>query len=356
MIAMKMIKNSKYVIGSVVCSLGLLIASNNVGAELASSLLQQKQASTVSASGTNTGFASSSTPALPPDSVWAQMGPAFQFDREDGHAQVIAQIKILQANKKDLYRQLQADAPYINYFFQETQKRGMPAELALLPVIESDCSAEDYSKVGALGYWQFMPATAHDLGLKCGAHDERKDLYASTHAALNFLSDLHQTFKDDWILALAAYNWGPGNVSKAMKRSKPWYRDVGFWDLKGLPLETQQYAPKLLALAAVIHHPERYGIVLPPTLHLASAETLRNAGLNGKGKAIKLAARADSPTVPDMPKSAELPVPFDETKVTLVGTQSAVLSHAEAPKTAVHHVKGVSDSLTQQLSFSAANI
>jgi membrane-bound lytic murein transglycosylase D len=196
--------------------------------------------------------------------IWSEIGVNLQLVPSTAdRPEVLAQIASLQANKEDLYKILKNSAPYISYVYAETQKQGLPAELALLPVIESEGNPNAHSKVGASGLWQFMPQTASELGIKTNqAYDGRKDIVATTHVALAYLMDLHKTFKNDWLLAMAAYNLGAGHLQTAMDHQKKWYRGASFWQLH-LPAETQKYIPKVLALAAIIHDPARYGFTLP---------------------------------------------------------------------------------------------
>lgn len=197
-------------------------------------------------------------------SIWADMGEQFQLASNFDRPEVIAQIAWLQAHKDDLYVILQSSSPYISYVYEETKKRGLPAELALLPIVESEYDPNAQSNKGAKGVWQLMASTATDLGLKSNhAYDARKDTIATTKVALNYLSNLHQAMQDDWLLAMASYNYGPGNVQNAMQQQKRWYSRTSFWNLH-LPKQTQAYVPKVLALAAVIRNPAHYGIKLPP--------------------------------------------------------------------------------------------
>jgi membrane-bound lytic murein transglycosylase D len=135
----------------------------------------------------------------------------------------------------------------------------LPAELALIPAIESEFNPNDFSNKGATGLWQLMPQTAHELGIKVKSnYDGRRNVIASTNAALAYFRDLGVYFKQNWYLAIAAYNCGQGKVDSAMHRAG----SRNFWNLK-LPHETRAYIPKLLAIAAIIQNPEKYGIRLP---------------------------------------------------------------------------------------------
>lgn len=137
------------------------------------------------------------------------------------------------------------------YIEAEIIQRKLPKELAWLPMIESNFNSEAISCKGAVGLWQFMPATGKMFGLKQTALvDERKDLKASTKAALTHLEYLHKKFNRDWNLALAAYNAGEGTVDRAIKKNKKAGKSTSFWSLK-LPKETREYVPKFLGISKV---------------------------------------------------------------------------------------------------------
>ena len=147
---------------------------------------------------------------------------------------------------------------YLPYILSQIQEKGLPAELTLLPVVESALDPYAFSPYGASGLWQFMRPTAKQYGLRINdSYDGRRDVIDATDAALTFLQDLYKRF-DDWQLALAAYNAGGGTVSKAIRKSR--HRD--FFRLR-LPRETRAYVPRLLALSAIIAEPESFGIELP---------------------------------------------------------------------------------------------
>ncbi|HLD16113.1 MAG TPA: transglycosylase SLT domain-containing protein [Coxiellaceae bacterium] len=152
--------------------------------------------------------------------------------------------------------------PYLYYIFQEASARHMPAEVALIPMIESAYNPNAYSTMGASGLWQIMPATAVSRGVTINWwFDGRKDLLFSTQAALNYLQKLHLQFHD-WLLAIAAYDAGEGVVQAAIERNQREHRETDFWSLD-LPTETQLYVPRLLALAQMIQRPTDYDIHLP---------------------------------------------------------------------------------------------
>ena len=142
--------------------------------------------------------------------------------------------------------------PYLYFIVDELEKRNLPLELALLPIVESAYDPFAYSHGRASGMWQFIPGTGKGYGLAQNWwYDGRRDVFLSTHAALDYLSYLNKRFKGDWLLALAAYNSGQGNVSKAIRKNKKKGKPTDFWSLK-LPRETKAYVPKLLALAEIL--------------------------------------------------------------------------------------------------------
>ena len=153
---------------------------------------------------------------------------------------------------------------YLFHVVQELEKRQMPSEIALLPFIESAFNPQAFSSAKAAGMWQFIPSTGRDYNLKQNAfRDERRDVLASTNAALNYLQKLYGMF-GDWQLALAAYNWGEGSVSRAIAKAEAAGRPTDFNSLSAfMPSETRNYYPKLQAVKNIIATPSQYGIKLP---------------------------------------------------------------------------------------------
>jgi membrane-bound lytic murein transglycosylase D len=152
---------------------------------------------------------------------------------------------------------------YLFHIVEETSKRGMPAELALLPFTESAFNPQAKSIAAAAGMWQFMPMTGKHFELKQNVfRDDRRDVLASTRAALDYLGQLYDEFKD-WHLALAAYNWGQGNVRKAIARNAAAGLPTNYESLR-LPQETREYVPKLQAVKNIVLSPAEFGLVLPP--------------------------------------------------------------------------------------------
>jgi membrane-bound lytic murein transglycosylase D len=153
---------------------------------------------------------------------------------------------------------------YLFHVVQELEKRNMPTELALLPFIESAFNPQAYSTAKAAGMWQFIPSTGRDFNLKQSSFkDDRRDVLASTDAALTYLQKLYGMF-GDWQLALAAYNWGEGSVQRAINKNRAAGLPTDFNSLSPLmPLETRNYVPKLQAVKNIIAAPVQYGITLP---------------------------------------------------------------------------------------------
>lgn len=195
-----------------------------------------------------------------PESVWNIMRSEFKLDDKAQSAQVQAEIRKLVADPSYLSNILKASIPYIYFIHEQTEKRGLPAELALIPVIESEFNPNDHSNKGATGLWQLMSPTAGELGVKVkSGYDGRRNVTASTKAALAYFNDLGKYFNGNWYLAIAAYNCGQVRVKSAMRRTG----SNSFWNLP-LPKETQYYVPKLLAVVAIVKNPKKYGVELPP--------------------------------------------------------------------------------------------
>ncbi len=160
--------------------------------------------------------------------------------------------------------------PYLFHIVTAVEQRGMPAEIALLPIIESAFRPSAYSSQGAAGLWQLMRPTAKRFGANSSWwYDGRRDVRVSTRAALNYLSYLHDYFDGDWLLALAAYNSGENRVRRAVAKNRELGLATDYWHLD-LPSETQGYVPKLMALRRLLLDPEHFGIKLPVIANKAS--------------------------------------------------------------------------------------
>lgn len=161
-----------------------------------------------------------------------------------------------------IQRMTERSERYLFHIVEEIERRNMPTELALLPFIESAFNPQAVSSARAAGMWQFMPATGQSFDLKQNMfRDDRRDVLASTRAALDYLQQLHDRF-GDWHLALAAYNWGQGNVNRAITRNQKAGLPTGYTDLS-MPPETRLYVPKLQAVKNIVAQPQTYGAQLP---------------------------------------------------------------------------------------------
>jgi membrane-bound lytic murein transglycosylase D len=160
-------------------------------------------------------------------------------------------------------RMLERGGRYLFHIIEEVEQRGMPSDLAFLPFIESAFNPQAMSSARAAGMWQFMPGTGKEYALRQNMfRDDRRDILASTKAALAYLQRLHTRF-GDWQLALAAYNWGPGNVNRAVERNRAAGLPITLGALQGLPVETREYVPKLQAVKNLFSRPQQYGVNLP---------------------------------------------------------------------------------------------
>lgn len=183
-------------------------------------------------------------------------------------------IHDLQNERVDKWQQWYASRPdyvqrmterggrYLFHIVEEVSKRGLPTELALLPFIESAFNPQAMSSAKASGMWQFVPGTGRDFDLRQNVfRDDRRDVLASTRAALDYLQMLHGMF-GDWQLALAAYNWGQGNVQRAIARNQKAGLSTDYDSLR-MPDETRNYLPKLQAVENIVAHPQAFGLSLP---------------------------------------------------------------------------------------------
>ncbi len=154
---------------------------------------------------------------------------------------------------------------YLYYIAQELEARHMPVDLALLPVVESAFDPFAYSHGRAAGLWQIIPGTGRRLGLEQNWwFDGRRDIVESTRAALDYLAQMHEQFDGDWLLAVAGYNSGEGNVERAIKRAKAAGKPTDFWGIRPyLPVETRTYVPRFLAIRELVAEPEKYEVTLP---------------------------------------------------------------------------------------------
>jgi membrane-bound lytic murein transglycosylase D len=191
------------------------------------------------------------------DSIWNRMFSLYALPNVDNR-RVEREIKRFLRHPEQLVKIQRRAEPYLHLIMNEIEAKNIPGEIALLPIIESSYRANVTSPASAAGLWQFIPSTGLSFGLKQNWwYDGRRDVYASTQAATEYLKKLSRSFNGDWFLALASYNVGIGNVKKAIRRNKR----ANYWSLK-LPRETREYVPKLLALAKLFAQAEKYNLPL----------------------------------------------------------------------------------------------
>ncbi len=187
----------------------------------------------------------------------------YQLNLENLPVSVLDQRDWYLRNPKYISTVLSRAKPFIHYVTEQLSTAGLPLEIVLLPIVESTYDAFAYSPSHAAGLWQFIPTTARRFGIDRNRwYDGRRDVVASTDAAIAYLSYLHQRFDNDWLLALAAYNSGEGTVGKAIRANIKKGKPTDFWNLK-LPKETRNYVPKLLALAVIIRDAGTLNVSLP---------------------------------------------------------------------------------------------
>lgn len=194
--------------------------------------------------------------------IWSRIGAGLQFAYKYDNARIDEQLKFYKDNPSYLKIVTERASPFIYEIVEEVERRGLPMELALLPIVESAFNPNAVSPGNSVGLWQIGSSTAQSLGLKRDWwYDGSRDPIASTKAALDYLTTLQQMFDESWLLSLAAYNTGPGNVRKAINRNAQRDRDVDYWSLN-LPSITEDFAPKLIALSRLIADPDHYGLEL----------------------------------------------------------------------------------------------
>jgi membrane-bound lytic murein transglycosylase D len=200
--------------------------------------------------------------------LFDRMRAGFKLDDYSERRAVEQQLRWYAANPEYLQRSFGRADHYLYQIVTQLEQRGMPLELALLPVVESAFEPYAYSRARAAGLWQFIPGTGSRFGLKQDWwYDGRRDIVESTRAALDYLQYLHDEFDGDWLLAIAAYNCGEANVERAVRSNRAAGRSVEFWDLK-LPKETRAYVPKLLAMKELVTQPDLYGLEFSPIPNL----------------------------------------------------------------------------------------
>lgn len=195
--------------------------------------------------------------------LWTRLAQNFSMHTLENE-RIDAQVFFYQSRTDQLHTITQRAEPYLFFVVEQLRERGMPLELALLPIVESSYKPEATSRSQAAGIWQFIPSTGTHYGLKQNWwYDGRRDIQASTNAALDYLQNLNRMFNGDWALSLAAYNAGEGTVGRAIEKAEARGEPTDYWSLD-LPEETRYYVPRLLALVRIFHDPEANGLTPHP--------------------------------------------------------------------------------------------
>ena len=209
------------------------------------------------------GAATSDTPATAPGqytNLFDRMRAGFRLEDDGDRHAIDTQLRWYANNPDYLQRAFGRADLYLYHIVSELEARGMPLEIALLPVVESAFEPYAYSRASATGLWQFIPGTGSRYGLRQNWwYDGRRDIVESTRAALDYLQSLHDEFNGDWLLAIAAYNCGELIVERSVAMNRAAGRPIDFWDL-WLPKETRAYVPKLLAMRRLVMDPGAYGL------------------------------------------------------------------------------------------------
>ena len=196
----------------------------------------------------------------PATNIWHRIRAGFRLADMDG-VLVQQQENWYSSSPDYVARMVDRGSHFLYHVVEEIERRRMPTEIALLPMIESAYNPQAYSRAHASGMWQFIPSTGKIYGLRQNFwYDGRRDVLAATSAALDYLEKLYNEF-GDWNLALAAYNWGEGAVGRAVARNKARGLPTDYESL-AMPLETRKYLPKLQAVKNIVANPGRFGLVL----------------------------------------------------------------------------------------------
>lgn len=233
------------------------------------------------------------TKYLPDGSVWRDFSSDMRIPVDTRNRAIQAQIRWWINNQGFLNRTLTRGGQYFYYIYKQAKVRNLPAELALLPVFESGYVPVNRSNKGAVGIWQFLPGTARNFGVRIDKwYDGRNDVVVSTTAAFKYLTYLYYFFGRDWLLAIAAYNTGEGNVQASVLRNKRRGYGTDFWSLR-VHSETREYVPKLLALAEILRNPRKYGVEVVPINNGPYFEAVKIGQQISLTKAAKISGASD---------------------------------------------------------------
>lgn len=319
----QIIANKSFRNGLLLAALGILVACQNTGPVNTSTSSSVNTSRTIRPESKVTTIYAPNQGQLDEqvefEDLWNRMRAGFQLSDMYAHESVVSQIEDYADNQRFFDLITERAAPFLYWIIEEIDRRQLPQELALLPIVESTFNPNAYSRQHAVGLWQFLGATGKSYGLQQDWwYDGRRDPRASTIAALDYLQVLYKQFDEDWLLALAAYNTGDGNLRRAIRRSGKKTSEINFWDLR-LPRETRSHIPKLLALAAIISNSELHGVALTPLPNQPALKIVEIGSQIDISQAAKLAdmdyseLRALNPgylqwaTHPDQPQQLALP-------------------------------------------------
>ncbi|MEM7256328.1 MAG: transglycosylase SLT domain-containing protein [Pseudomonadota bacterium] len=257
--------------------LGLFISSGANAGENSRAELERAIANLTTRNGPPAAYTDNRSVLLPAGllqhNLWQRLRTRFELTGFD-HPDIDAQVDYFRSGRFSLQRNLANAEPFLYHVVDQIDRAGLPLDLAMLPLVESAYNPHARSQQQAVGIWQFIPSTAEIFGLTVNDdYDGRKDVIASTQAAIEYLRKLHTSFDGDWLLALAAYNTGPSNVRSAITRAKKAGVEPTFWNLK-LPRETRNYVPRILAAVRVISSPATIDLTLPDIANRKAVDTV----------------------------------------------------------------------------------
>lgn len=294
--------------------------------------------------------------------IWEQMRGSFGLP-EDMTESVAWQIDNFRKHPWHIKRLLARGQPYLSYILDQVERRGLPAELALLPAVESTFDPFATSPAGAAGIWQFMPNTAQEVGLRQDWwYDGRRDIVAGTRAALDYLAELQHCFNGDWLLALGAYNTGVAVIKRAIQYNLEKGVPPDFWHLD-LPQETRDYVPKLLALRVLINNPDAYNIKLPV---LSNSRYFRVVDIGGRID-LEVAARLAGTSLEELqrlnaglnrsitPPDGQHRLLVPSSKATLFRDRLALLPHDQRVQSITYRIR-LGDTLSAIAQYSRTTV
>lgn len=289
-----------------------------------------------------------------PGDAWERLRDNLSWQERRHDARVVQWIEHYRANPHNVVEIIERARPWMAWITEQVEVRGLPGEISLIPFIESSYDPLARSPRGAAGLWQFMPGTADALGLRRhSGYDGRLDVVASTKAALDYIElQADQWYEGDIELSLAAYNAGAGTVNRARHAAMGRGDGSDYWHLQ-LPNETMNYVPKLIAIAAIIDEPDKYGVALPEiddTPAFAKVPVNQHISLSQLANVAGVASAELSALNPGLTNGSASPATVDVVLVP-IEQEEAVLAElstpaASEPADAGHYLVQRGDSLS----------